>query len=62
MEILTTEYDKQVASFKDDLSAVSGLLTVGELSRDNSLDAVSYAACTNVAIVILNLDEAITRN
>jgi hypothetical protein len=60
--ILTAEYEKQLASFKDDLAAARALLTVGESARDASLDAASHAAWTNVAIVMLNLDEAITKD
>jgi hypothetical protein len=60
--ILAAEYEKQLASFKDDLAAARALLTVGESPRDASLDAASHAAWTNVAIVMLNLDEAITKD
>ena len=62
MRIITAEYEKQLVSFKDDLAAAKALLTVGESPRDASLDAASHAAWTNVAIVMLNLDEAITKD
>jgi cytochrome c553 len=60
--ILLAEYEKQRASFAADVGAAEALLAVGESSRDESLDPVAHAAWTNVALVILNLDEAITRN
>jgi hypothetical protein len=37
------------------------LLKVGESKRDESLDPVDHAAWTAVALTILNLDEAVTR-
>jgi len=37
------------------------LLKVGESKRDESLDAVEHAAWTALALTILNLDEAVTR-
>jgi hypothetical protein len=60
--ILLAEYEKQRASFAGDVGAAEKLLAVGESPRDPSLDPVTQAAWTNVALVILNLDEAITRN
>ncbi|QDT71499.1 Planctomycete cytochrome C [Lacipirellula limnantheis] len=60
--ILAAEYERQLASFAADAGAADALLAIGESPRDQSLDAVSHAAWTNVALVILNLDEAITRN
>jgi hypothetical protein len=60
--ILLAEFEKQRASFAADVGAAEALLAVGESSRDESLDPVAHAAWTNVALVILNLDEAITRN
>ncbi|MBA3483345.1 MAG: hypothetical protein H0T51_16170, partial [Pirellulales bacterium] len=43
-------------------SAAAALLAVGESPRDATLDAVVHAAWTNVALVILNLDESVTKN
>jgi hypothetical protein len=60
-KILTGEYDKQLASFGEDPKAAAALLAVGESPRDEKLDAIQQAALTNVALVILNLDEAICR-
>lgn len=60
--ILLAEYETQRASFAADVGAAKALLSVGESSQDETLDSVTQAAWTNVALVILNLDEAITRN
>jgi hypothetical protein len=60
--ILRAEFEKQRASFAAAPEDAAALLAVGESPRDDRLDAVSHAAWTNVALVILNLDEAMTRN
>lgn len=60
--ILTAEFEKQRASYAADPAAADALLSTGESPRDSSLDRVTQAAWTNVALVILNLDEAVTRN
>jgi len=60
--ILLAEYEKQRASFAKEPDAAAALLAVGESPRDDRLDAVTHAAWTNVALVILNLDEAVTKN
>jgi hypothetical protein len=60
--ILLAEYERQRASFAVDASAAAALLAVGESARDETLDPVTQAAWTNVALVIMNLDEAITKN
>ncbi len=60
--ILLAEFEKQRASFGADAGAAEALLSVGESSRDETLDSATQAAWTSVALVILNLDEAITRN
>ena len=60
--ILTAEYEKQLAGFSHDPAAADALLAVGESPRDESLDPCAHAAWTNVDIVMLNLDEAITKD
>jgi mono/diheme cytochrome c family protein/outer membrane murein-binding lipoprotein Lpp len=60
--ILLAEYERQRASFAADAAAATALLEVGESDRNEQLDRVQQAAWTNVALVILNLDEAITKN
>ncbi|HEX6960649.1 MAG TPA: DUF1553 domain-containing protein, partial [Lacipirellula sp.] len=61
-EVLLAEFIKQRDSFANEPEAAGALLGVGESPRDEGLDAAKHAAWTNVALVILNLDEAITRN
>jgi len=52
---------EQSARFRGNPAAAKALLGVGESPRDETLDAVEHAAWTTVCSVILNLDEAITR-
>jgi hypothetical protein len=59
---LLAELEKQRASFAAEPAAAEELLGVGESPRDRALDATEHAAMTNIALVILNLDEALTRN
>ena len=49
---------KQFAADKD---AAAKLLTVGESKRDEKLDATEHAAMTGLCQLILNLDEAISK-
>jgi hypothetical protein len=60
-EVLLAEFNKQRDSFAKEPDAATALLTVGESPRDEKLDPVAHAAWTNVALVILNLDEAVCR-
>lgn len=54
-------FDTQRAAFEAHPEEATKLLSVGESPRDTSLDPVEHAAWTMVANVILNLDEAITK-
>jgi hypothetical protein len=47
--------------FADDAEAAQRFISVGEFPRDESLDITELAAYTAVANLILNLDEALTR-
>ncbi len=49
------------AVYQKDKSAAGALLTIGEMRRDESLDASEVAAYAMVANMLLNLDEAITK-
>jgi hypothetical protein len=44
-----------------DKPAAEKLLKVGESKRNEKIDAVEHAAYTGVCSLILNLDEAITK-
>jgi hypothetical protein len=53
--------DRARQRFADDPTAAAGLLDVGASTRDPSLDAAELAAWTTLTSVMLNLDEAVTR-
>ena len=44
-----------------DLSAAARLLAVGESKRDESLNAAEHAAWTGLCLMLLNLDEVLTK-
>jgi uncharacterized protein DUF1553/uncharacterized protein DUF1549/concanavalin A-like lectin/glucanase superfamily protein/cytochrome c len=52
---------ERLTSFRRDRPSAIKLLSVGESSRDATLDAAELAAWTTVTSVILNLDETITK-
>ena len=54
--------EQQLAAFRADNDAALKLLSVGESPRDERFDAAELAAWATAASVILNLDEAVTRN
>ena len=56
-----TASSDQLARFRATADAAEKLLGVGEAPRDDRLDAGELAAYTAVASVILNLDEAVTK-
>ena len=58
---LVALYGEGLAVYHADGEAAVALLSVGESPRDESLDAAEVAAWTNVATVLLNLDELITK-
>ena len=49
------------ATYAKDPKAAQALLAVGELKRDEKLNATDHAAYTVLCNLILNLDEVITR-
>ncbi|WP_372894643.1 DUF1553 domain-containing protein [Stieleria sp.] len=51
----------QHARFTADPESANQFLSVGELPRDESIDAIRHAAWTVIAQMILNLDETLTR-
>ena len=61
LSVLMSEYARQYRSFRQDVTAAEDLLCIGESKRDTSLNVVEHAAWTNVAGIILNLDEALTK-
>jgi hypothetical protein len=61
MEIVLEFFRRQQGVYSNDKAAALKLLAVGESKRLESLDAADHAAWTTVASMILNMDEAITR-
>jgi hypothetical protein len=51
-----------VDRYRNSPAAAEELLKHGEAPRDKSLDVVELAAHTAIASVLLNLDEAVSKN
>jgi hypothetical protein len=61
MQVLLDGFRQYRANYQKDRQAALRLLRVGELPRDEALNASELAAYTTVASLILNLDETITK-
>jgi hypothetical protein len=61
LAVLTELHAVQLAHYTADKDAASKLLAVGEAPRDEHLAVESHAAMTMMANLLLNLDEAITK-
>ena len=59
--VLTSELERQRSTFALDPAAAERLLSVGHSLRNEKIDAVEHAAWTNIASIMLNLDETITK-
>lgn len=59
--VLKKSYEQALAKYQRDRIAASKLVHVGEYPRSALLDISEHAAWTSVAGIVLNLDEAITR-
>ncbi len=60
LESLSRTFNSVHGHFDRDRDAALKLLSIGERSRDKTLDPADHAALTIVGNVILNLDETIT--
>jgi hypothetical protein len=60
-EVLTASYHRNVDRFQTNQGAAEKFLASGESARDAKLPLIELAAYTSVASVILNLDEAVTK-
>jgi hypothetical protein len=60
-EILDRAYRRARERFRKDLEAAKRLVSVGDSKLDSSLDPAELAARMTVASLILNLDEAVTK-
>jgi hypothetical protein len=59
--VLTQSLARLRQQYGADKGAAEKLLNVGESKRNEKLDIVEHAACTGLCSLILNLDEAITK-
>ncbi len=59
--VLRELYRSQLTRFQASPDAAKKLLSVGELARDESLDAAELAAWSIVASALMNLDETLTK-
>jgi hypothetical protein len=59
--VLNKVLGRQMEIFKADPEAAKKLLAVGDAKRSESLDPAEFAAYTMVANLVLNLDEAVTK-
>jgi hypothetical protein len=60
--VLRSILEQQLATFRADAESALRLLTVGESPRDERFEPAELAAWATLASVLLNLDEAVTRN
>ncbi|HEX3725692.1 MAG TPA: DUF1553 domain-containing protein, partial [Pirellulales bacterium] len=61
LAILTRDFERQLARFRERPADAERLLALGEAQWDSQLDPVEVAAYTAVANLILNLDEVVTK-
>lgn len=59
--LLKAQLGKLRAQQRSDPAAITKLLAVGESKRDESLDAATHAAWTGLCLMLLNLDEVVTK-
>ena len=59
--VLAATFDKVRAKYGADPSAGESLLKAGESPRDVQLDVVEHATYTAISMLILNLDETLTK-
>ena len=62
MSSILRAHERFLARFKADPAAAESYLKQGESARDMALDAAELAASATVASLILNLDEAVTKD
>ena len=59
--VLLNLLKSRLAFYQSHTEAATNLLSVGEAARDEKIDAIELAAWTNIASVLLCLDETITK-
>jgi len=61
-KVLCSLLERRLQAYRKDPNAAKAFLSVGASQSDPTLDPVELAAYANLASLILNLDETITRN
>jgi cytochrome c553 len=61
VKMLTASLSKQRAFYKQNLAQATELLKVGESPRDVSLEPAEHAAWTQLCLLVLNLDETLSK-
>jgi hypothetical protein len=61
-QALSALLEKRLTAYREDPAAVQAFLSVGQSTPNAALDPVDLAAYANLASLILNLDETITRD
>ncbi len=59
--VLATSYDRQLAEYTQSPTETDKLLKQGASPRDAALNTTEHAALTGVTLILLNLDETLTR-
>lgn len=62
LRLLLDSYSQEKDHYAKHPDDAKKLLMIGEKKRDEKLDAAEHAAMTVIASIIMNLDEALTRN
>ncbi|HMJ92407.1 MAG TPA: DUF1553 domain-containing protein, partial [Candidatus Acidoferrum sp.] len=62
VKMLRALLEKRLTAYRSDVRSAAAFLSVGASKSNSALDVAELAAYANVASVILNLDETITRN
>ena len=59
--LLRKAYEKQLAIYQADPKAAAEVVAIGSAPKNEKLNPVEHAAFTAVCLMLLNLDEALTR-
>lgn len=59
--LLRKAFDKQLAIYQADLKAAAEVMAIGSAPKNEKLNPAEHAAFTAVCLMLLNLDEALTR-
>ncbi len=59
--LLGKAFDKQLAIYQADPAAAAEVVAIGSAPKNEKLNPVEHAAFTAVCLILLNLDEALTR-